>query len=91
MIAAAVKLFEWDAIRHRWRGVSFSPVSRLAWPKAYFGDDLAPMRNGDDAAGLLRRPQLEFDPGADVADRGLQPRLHMRHLPRKSETAIRQG
>src|SRR4051812_17084102 len=34
MIPAAVKLLECDAIRNRCRGVSFSPVLRLAWPSA---------------------------------------------------------
>src|SRR3954451_17638878 len=31
---AEVKLFECEAMRKRWRGVSFSPVSRLARPNA---------------------------------------------------------
>jgi len=34
MIPADVKLLECDAIRNRCRGVSFSPVARLASPKA---------------------------------------------------------
>src|SRR5258708_27625085 len=46
-----------------------------------FGDDLATMRDCDDAAGVLRRPQLEFDPAANVSDGGLDPWLHVRHLP----------
>ncbi len=40
------------------------------------GDDLAAMDEGDDEAGLLDGRQLEFDPGADVVDRGSQPRVH---------------
>jgi hypothetical protein len=43
-----------------------------------FSDDLAAMRDSDDAAGLLRRPELEFDPVADISDCGLHPWLHMR-------------
>ena len=35
---------------------------------------------GDDAAGLLRCPYLKFDPVADISDRGLQPRFHVRDL-----------
>ena len=46
-----------------------------------FSDDLAAMRDSDDAAGLLRASQLEFDPVADVADRGLQPWFHVCDLP----------
>ena len=67
MIPAAVKLFECDAIRNRWRGVSFSPVARLACPNANSRDDLAAMRDGDDAAGPLRCTHLEFDPAAECS------------------------
>src|SRR5260370_10350456 len=45
-----------------------------------FGDDLAAMRDGDDAAWLLRCTHLKFDPVTDVDDRGLQPRFHVRSL-----------
>jgi hypothetical protein len=39
----------------------------------------AAMRDdGDDAAGLLRSPHLEFDPAADISDRVLHPRVHAR-------------
>ncbi|MNL86328.1 hypothetical protein D3C87_2149900 [compost metagenome] len=31
---ALVKLLEWEAMRKPWRGVSASPVSRFALPKA---------------------------------------------------------
>ena len=37
------------------------------------GHDLAAVRDRDDAAGLLRRPHLKFDPAADVIDRALLP------------------
>ena len=40
------------------------------------GDDLAAMGEGDDDAGLLECRLLEFDPGADVVDRGSQPIVH---------------
>src|SRR3954463_12286042 len=40
-----------------------------------FGDDLATMRDGDDAAGLLRMLHLQFDPAAEVTDRARYPRL----------------
>src|SRR5882757_6731682 len=43
-----------------------------------FSDDLAAMRDSDDAAGLLRPPHLEFDPVADISGCGLHPWLHMR-------------
>jgi hypothetical protein len=46
-------------------------------PEGVFGNDLAAMRDRDDAAGLLRGPQLKFDPAADVVCRELQPRLHV--------------
>ena len=42
-------------------------------PERVFGDDLAAMRDRDDAAGSLRSPYLEFDPAADIADCRLQP------------------
>lgn len=40
------------------------------------GDDLAAMNKRDHDAGLLEGRLLEFDPGADVVDRGSQPRVH---------------
>jgi hypothetical protein len=70
MIAVAVKLFEWDAIKPVAWGELFAG-SEVGVAERGFGDDLAPMRNGDDAAGLLRRPQLKFDPVADLSDGGL--------------------
>src|SRR5260370_42228163 len=50
-----------------------------------FGDNLTAMRDSDDAARLLRAPQLKFDPVADVSDGGLHPRFHLRHLPKMSD------
>ena len=41
-----------------------------------FGDDLAAMRDRDDAAGLLRALHLEIDPAAEIPDRVSDPRLH---------------
>src|SRR6202048_5313993 len=38
------------------------------------------MHDGDEAAGLLRRPYLKFDPVMNVADRRLQPWFHVRDL-----------
>ena len=52
-----------------------------------FRDDLAAIRDRDDAAGPLRGPHLEFDPVADVADRGLQPWFHGRDLQECQMTA----
>jgi hypothetical protein len=43
-----------------------------------FGDDLAAMRDRDDATGPLRGPQLKFEPAADVVHRGLLPGFHVR-------------
>ena len=43
-----------------------------------FGDDLAAIRDRDDAAGLLRRPHLKLEPTADIVDRGLLPGFHVR-------------
>lgn len=40
------------------------------------GDDRAAMGECDDDARLLECRLLEFDPGADVVDRGSQPRVH---------------
>ncbi|MGY4428991.1 hypothetical protein ACVWWO_001468 [Bradyrhizobium sp. F1.13.1] len=40
------------------------------------GDDFAAMGECDDDAGLLDCGVLEFDPGADVVDRGSQPIVH---------------
>ncbi len=40
------------------------------------GDDLAAVSECDEDAWLLDCRQLEFDPGADVVDRGSQPRVH---------------
>lgn len=45
-------------------------------PERMLGDDLAAMDKRDDHARLLDCRQLEFDPGADVVDRGSQPRVH---------------
>jgi hypothetical protein len=53
MIPAAVKLFECDAIRNRWRGVSFFAGSEIGMAERIFSEDLAAMRDCDDAAGLL--------------------------------------
>ena len=44
-----------------------------------FGDHLAAMGNGDDAARPLRGAQLEFDPAAQISERGLHPWFHVRH------------
>src|SRR6202165_3859116 len=56
-----------------------------------FADDLAAMRDGDDAARLLRRPQLKFDPVAYVSDRGLHPRFHLRQSPPMSDNCSERG
>src|ERR1700681_1114571 len=58
--------------------------SQVGMAERVFSDDLAAMRDSDDAAGLLRRPQLEFDPVAGISDCGLQPWLHMR--PKMSDS-----
>src|SRR6266550_2691121 len=59
-------------------------ASQVGEAERVFSDDLAAMRDSDDAAGLLRRPQLEFDPVADISDCGLHPWLHMR--PKMSDS-----
>jgi hypothetical protein len=37
---------------------------------------LAPMRNGDGAAGLLRLPHLELKPARDIVQRRADPFFH---------------
>ncbi|MGX1232121.1 hypothetical protein AB7M71_005213 [Bradyrhizobium japonicum] len=77
MMPAEVKLFECEAMRQRWRGVSFFLASvEIGNTKGVLGDDLAAIGECDDDAGLLDCRQLVFDPGADVVDRGSQPRIH---------------
>jgi hypothetical protein len=44
--------------------------------------DLVSMCDRQDTAGLLRRLKLEFNPVADVFDRGLHPWFHVRHVLR---------
>ena len=51
-------------------------------PKCMLGDDLAAMDECDHDAGLLDGRLLEFDPGADVVDRGSQPRVHCAPIAR---------
>ena len=51
----------------------FLAAVEIGVAEGVFGDHLAAMGDRDDAAGLLRRAKLEFDPAADVIDRGLQP------------------
>jgi hypothetical protein len=57
--------------------------------------DFAPMRNGDDASGLLRSQQLKFEPVGDVVDRGSQPWFHLIDPPTinspRQPMKIRQG
>ena len=43
---------------------------------AQMSNDFAAMGKCNDDAWLLDRGQLEFDPGADVIDRGSQPFVH---------------
>src|SRR4051812_7884530 len=54
--------------------------SEIGMAERVFGDDLAAVCDSQDAAGMLRGPQLEFDPVADIANRGPQPCLHACHL-----------
>ena len=63
--------------------------SEVGMSERVFGDDLAAMGDGDDAAGLLGGPHLKFDPATNVADRGLHPRFHVRDLQKcRMMTAI---
>ncbi|MGY3276418.1 hypothetical protein ACVJ5M_004015 [Bradyrhizobium sp. S3.7.6] len=57
------------------RGEFFAGVE-IGKTKGVLGDDFAAMGKCDDDAGLLECRLLEFDPGADVVDRGSQPRIH---------------
>src|SRR5258707_13853615 len=49
------------------------PGSQVGVAERVFSDDLAAMRDSDEAAWLLRCPQLEFDPVANISYRGFQP------------------
>src|SRR6202000_3023922 len=46
-------------------------------PESVLGDHLAPMGDRNAAAGLLRGPQLKFDPAAGVVHRVWQPWFHL--------------
>ena len=53
--------------------------------KRVLGHDLAAIGERDEDAWLLECRQLEFDPGADVVDRGSQPRVHRAPILREIE------
>lgn len=83
MIPAAVKLLECDAILNRWRGVSFSPVARSAWPNAYSATilprcEMATMQPGCSEAANWNSIQSRMYPVADCSHGS------MRYLPKMS-------
>jgi hypothetical protein len=57
----------------------------IGMPECVLGDELAAVRDGDDAPRLLRRTYLKSDPITNVSDRGLQPRFHVRDLQKKDD------
>jgi hypothetical protein len=76
------------------RGERFAGIE-IGLTERVLGYDFAPMRNGDDASGLLRSQQLEFEPVGDVVDRGSQPWFHLIDPPTinspRQSMKIRQG
>ena len=52
---------------------------RMQYLQALEEDDLSAMRDGNDAAWLLPRAHLKFDPARDVVERRVQPTIHGRH------------
>src|SRR5258707_11564631 len=58
-------------------GVEIGEAERM------FGDDFAAMDECDDDARLLKCRLLEFDPGADVVERGSQPIVHCVPIARR--------